>query len=362
MRPLASLLRRARLVVPVALLTVIGGATAAAASAATPKPAPFVWHPLALENGWKSTSTKSLTTGTPAWAVRGGVVYLRGAIKQTSAQGTDVFAQLPASAWPTHDLYLQVYTNVGVPGILFVGTDGELEAYDGNAAVFTSLAGVSYVTKTVKASNLALANGWQSSQSQYGTGNPAYSVSNGVVYLSGSMHTAGKSRLAFVLPKAARPSAGMYISVYTEDGTTGWLHIQSTGQVYANGPDATGYTALANVAFPVASTTWHNITLSSGWKSAAGLFPTAPPSYAVINGVVYLRGAIRQPASGSGLWAFLPAAARTTGDVADIEVETSNGTTGAVTVTKSLGLASSTPYGNARAFTSLAGVAYPPSS
>jgi hypothetical protein len=381
MRRLASLLSRpARLAVPsVALLILAGTATtaaaavpagpppaaahsAAAAPGKAPAPAPFLWHTLPLENGWASASKKSLVTGTPAWAIRDGVVYLRGAIKQTIPSGSDVVAQLPQFAWPTHDLYLQVYTSSAEPGVLYIGANGTVEVYYGNSAAFTSLAAVSYTTKTVKASNLALENGWQSSQSQYGTGNPAYSVSNGVVYLSGSMHTGGKSPLAFVLPKAARPAAGMYISTYTFDGSTGFLHIQSTGQVYAEGSLAAEYTNLANISFPVASTKWHSFTLTAGWKSGAAQFHTAPPSYAVINGVVYLTGSMHQPVSGTGLWTFLPAPARTNGDVLEIEADTSKGTTGSLGMTNSLGLVGSSPFTNARAFASLAGIAYPPSS
>lgn len=387
MRRLASLLSRpARLAVPaVALLVLAGTATAAAAAGPAgspraaahsapdpaaaptapgkaPAPAPFLWHPLPLENGWASASTTSLVTGTPAWAIRDGVVYLRGAIKQTVHAGSYVVAQLPQFAWPTHDLYLQVYTSSAVPGVLYIGADGAVEVYYGNSATFTSLAAVSYPTKTVKSSNLALENGWLSSQSSYDTGNPAYSVSNGVVRLSGSMHTAGTSRLAFVLPKAARPAAGMYVSTYTFDGSTGWLHIQSTGQVYAEGASAGEYTNLANVSFPVASTKWHSFPLTAGWKSGAAQFHTAGPAYAVIDGVVYLTGSMHQPVSGTGLWTFIPAPARTTGDVLEIEADTSKGSTGSVAMTNSLGLVGSQPFSNARAFTSLAGIAYPPSS
>jgi len=101
---------------------------------------------------------------------------------------------------------------------------------------------------------------------------------------------------------------------------------------------------------------------TAGWKSAASVLPSAAPEYAVINGVVYLNGSMYQPVSGTGLWAFLPGAAKTIGDVLDIEVYTSKGSVGGVGMTKSLGLVNSMPFTNARAFTSLAGIAYPPSS
>jgi hypothetical protein len=153
----------------------------------------------------------------------------------------------------------------------------------------------------------------------------------------------------------------MWISVYAFDGTTGWLQILPDGDVDASGTEAADYTSLASISFPVASTTWHNFKLEAGWKSGASKFGTAAPSYAVINGVVYITGSMYQASGDTGLWADLPAAARST-DVLEIEVYMVDGTTGAVAITNSLGLVSSNPFSDAQAFTSLAGIAYPPSS
>lgn len=58
---------------------------------------------------------------------------------------------------------------------------------------------------------LTLINGWTSSQNVYGTGNPRYAISGGVVYLSGSLH-AGTSTSFAVLPKAARPAHWLYMT------------------------------------------------------------------------------------------------------------------------------------------------------
>jgi hypothetical protein len=320
----------------------------------------FTWHPLALVNGWASASTTSLRTGTPAWAVHNGVVYLRGAVKQP-ADGSSTFATLPASARPPHNLYIQIYTNSDTPGILYVGADGAMQAYDGNATTFTSISAVSYPTTAVKSTKLTLKNGWASSQPVYGTGNPAYAVSSGVVYLSGSMHGGTTSAPAFVLPKAARPAHVMYVSVYTFDGSTGFLEILPTGEVDAEGADAASYTSLASISFPIASTKWHNFKLEAGWKSDASTFGTGNPAYAVINGIVYISGSMDQAPGGTGLWTNLPAATRSA-DVLEIEVYTVNGTAGGIAITNSLGLVSSNPFTNAEAFTSLAAVAYPPSS
>jgi hypothetical protein len=200
-----------------------------------------------------------------------------------------------------------------------------------------------------------------SSQPDYGTGNPAYAVSHDVVYLSGSMHGGTTGAPAFVLPKAARPAHVMYVSVYTFDGSTGFLEILPDGQVYPEGADAASYTSLAGISFPVASTKWHDFKLEAGWKSGAKTYGTAAPSYAVINGIVYVTGSIDRAPGGTGLWTDLPAAARSV-HVLEIEVYTVDGTTGAVAITDSLGLVSSDPFTDAEAFTSLAGIAYPPSS
>ncbi len=374
MRPLASQsLRSARLILPAAiLLTAMGGAAAVASPVraglsigrlhgAPATQVKFNWHPFKLIHGWKSASAKLLVTGTPAWAFRDGVVYLRGAIKQPNAEGSSTFASLPKYARPASKLYIQAFSKSDVPGILYIGSGGTLEAFDGNTYSFTSLSGVSYPTASIKSHRLKLLNGWKSSQSIYQTGNPSDAISHGVVYLSGSMHSGGGSPLAFVLPKAARPAHAMFISVYTFDGASpGIVEILPQGEVDVSGVGAAEYTSLATISFPVAGTKWHNFKLESGWKPFTK-FDTVGPAYAVVNGVVYLNGAMRQSPAGNGLWTNIPAAARTA-NVADIEVMTTSGSVGAVTMTSSLGLVSSMPFSNAQTMTSLAGIAYPPSS
>jgi hypothetical protein len=374
MKRVASLLRRpARLILPAAAVLTAMGSTAAVASpvraglpaghahTAPAKPVKFSWHPLKLIHGWESASAKHLVTGTPAWALRDGVVYLRAAIKQPNAAGSVTFASLPKDARPASNLYIQISSSSDVPGILYVGANGAMEAYDGNAFSFTSLAAVSYPTASIKSHKLKLLNGWQSSQPAYGTGNPSYAISRGVVYLSGSMNSAGSSPLAFVLPKAARPAHALFITVYTDDGDSpGVAEILPQGEVDMAGVGAPGYTSLAGISFPVAGTKWHKFKLDGGWKPFTK-FDTVAPAYAVVNGVVYLDGAMDQPTAGSGLWTDLPVAARTA-DVAYIEVMTTSDSVGAMAITSGLGLVSSMPFSNAEMMTSLAGIAYPPSS
>jgi len=98
-------------------------------------------------------------------------------------------------------------------GLLEVDQNGDLSAYDSAARQFTSLAGISFPVPQA-AHTLTLDNGWQSAQGLYTTGDPSYSVSGGVVYLSGSVRQpiSGNDILT-VLPKAARPKHDLYIKV-----------------------------------------------------------------------------------------------------------------------------------------------------
>jgi hypothetical protein len=376
MKPVVSpLLRSTRLILPAAaLLAALGGTAVIAtpaqagistgpARSAPARPATsdakLTWHPFKLLNGWKSATAKKLLTGTPAWALQNGVVYLRGAVRRPTA-GNTPFASLPKQARPVSNLYNQVFSKADVPAVLFIDTDGAMTAYNGNADAFTSLSGLSYPTVSVKSHKFKLLNGWLSSQPTYETGDPSYAISKGVVYLSGSMHTGGTSPLAFILPKAARPAHALFISVYTVDGSTGEIEIEPQGEVDISGVGSAGYTSLATISFPVAATKWHKFKLTSGWKPFTK-FGSAVPAYAVVNGIVYLDGAMDQAPAGTGLWTILPAATRTV-HVVDIEVLTTSGSVGALTLTSNPGVVGSMPASNAQTKTSHDGVAYPPSS
>jgi len=107
------------------------------------------WNTLILQNAWVS-SNSIYATGNPKVALQGNVVYLSGSMHQTTP-GSPVFAFLPSTFRPTHNLYITVYTNGGTSGTLYIGKDGTMEAFSsascgsGNAAqCFTSLATVSY--------------------------------------------------------------------------------------------------------------------------------------------------------------------------------------------------------------------------
>jgi hypothetical protein len=102
------------------------------------------WHHLKLLNSWQSAQV-SYRTGTPSYRVSGGVVYLAGAVDQSS--GTDLIAVLPASARPKHTLIISTYTFAGVIGTLLIAPDGSVSIVgnpQSTAQLFTSLAGISF--------------------------------------------------------------------------------------------------------------------------------------------------------------------------------------------------------------------------
>ena len=344
-----------------------GSASAATAQPAAPTLTGVTWHQLTLINGWVPGQSQFAGDGVPAWTVRNGVVYLSGSVIQASGTNSE-FAVLPPAARPSRVLYMTVATVAHTQGFIVVRPSGAVQAWAdpySDAQGLTSLAGISYPAKPMAMGTLSLENGWQSSDSQWGTGDPSYSVSNGMVYLSGSLHQPAGSNQAFgVLPPAARPARTMYLSVYTYNGTIGLLEIDTTGTMYAYEGGAQQYTSLAGVSFPVASATMTKLALINGWKSGQPSYGTGDPSYSVRGGVVHLSGSLVQPQAGAAgqMFAILPMAARPTYYLY-LKTEVYSGSTantGTVVITPNGELyADSVPLSESQQYTSLAGISYP---
>ena len=367
-RAIQSLLAAAALV---ALGVTAGGGSASAATAQTAGPGitGVTWHQLTLINGWVSGESQSPGDGIPAWAVRNGVVYLTGSVMQTSGTNGE-FAVLPPAARPTHELYVPVT-------VLGQGTHGWIIVYPGGAMDvmgdpysaaqgFTGLAGISYPAKAMAMSTLPLENGWQSSDAQYGTGDPSYSVSNGMVYLSGSLNQpAGDIQVFGVLPLAARPAHTMYLNVYGFDGGVTELEIDTNGNMLAYEGGAQQYTSLAGVSFPVASDAANPLTLINGWYSAQPPYGTGDPSYSVSNGVVHLSGSLLQPPAPGDTqdFAVLPPAARPKYYLyinTEVSPPDSIAAAGDIVISPDGRVYSNSfPLSESEAFTSLAGISYP---
>jgi hypothetical protein len=215
-------------------------------------------------------------------------------------------------------------------------------------------------------SALSLENGWQSSDAQYGTGDPSYSVSNGMVYLSGSLNQpAGDTQVFGVLPPAARPAHTTYLNVYGFDGGITELEIDTNGNMLAYEGGAQQYTSLAGVSFPVASATMSTMTLINGWKSAQPPYGTGDPSYSVKNGVVHLSGSLFQPPAPGDTqdFAVLPPAARPKYYLyinTEVSPPDSIAAAGDIVISPDGRLYSNSfPLSESEAFTSLAGISYP---
>jgi len=101
------------------------------------------WHHLTLINGW---TTWSRVTGSPAYAIKNGVVYLSGAVRSTGGSNL-VFANLPSAARPAHELTIATRTNGGTYGYLSVGPHPRMLVDSNptsNAQSFASLSAISY--------------------------------------------------------------------------------------------------------------------------------------------------------------------------------------------------------------------------
>jgi hypothetical protein len=344
-----------------ALTLALGGSVALAATPATPA-ASVSWHKISLINGWES-SQPDYQTGNPSWAVKSGIVFLSGSVHQTGGTSNE-FAVLPPAARPAHVLHITIYTQYGTSGSLDILTDGEVRAYGYGADGYASLAGVSYPAHGTRLHKLTLVNGWQSSQSQYDTADPSYTIEAGEVYLSGSMHSPGSGGRFAALPRAARPAHLTYIPVYTNSGTTGWLIAYPSGEIVALGNASQAFTSLAGVSYPQARATRHVLTLKNGWRSCLARCRTGKPSFRVAGGVVYLSGGMFQPGSVPAKEQFgvLPRWARPFHTLY-IQDYTVNGSLGTIQIKPNGTMwADGSPFSQAQSFTSLEGISFPVSS
>jgi hypothetical protein len=278
-----------------------------------------VWHRLALINGWRSANSP-YGTGNPSYAVRHGIVYLAGSVRQP--RGTNnVLAVLPRGARPSHQVELTV-EEAGSPGFLSICPCGDLAVWtrpgNKNARRLTSLAAISFPAASTKLHYLTLLNGWNPGDS-LGDSPPAYAMVDGVLHLTGGMNmTPQPSVNAFtVLPKAIRPWFGTAAAINIPDQnyyyqSPGTLTFFPDGEAFAGGPYSQSISELGGVSLPVAKFAWHRLKPLNGWTWLR-VYGDGAPSYSVTRGIVYLSGGVEflsATAPGSGPIAILPTAAR----------------------------------------------------
>jgi hypothetical protein len=104
---------------------------------------------------------------------------------------------------------------------------------------------------------LPLVHGWKGAGKAFHTGNPAYTVSNGIVYLTGTVDHAGTAPSELgVLPKGARPKHTLWFAAFNEAASGGaFIDIAPNGDVFVGGSggDDAYFTSLAGIEFPLGS-------------------------------------------------------------------------------------------------------------
>ena len=274
------------------------------------------WVPMTLVNGWASEQNV-YDTGDPSYCLEtDGMVYLSGSIAASSGTpASEMFATLPPAERPAHEIYLDVYTLNGTYGILRIDPSGTMEAYGSSANGFTSLAGVSFPAAGVSQTGITqMENGWESAQSVYNTGDPAYTISNGIVHLSGSLYrpagagTGDNWKAAAIVPPAALPSDNCFWpDTYTYGGSISYAEIDNdSGTLWGSN---TQYMSLAGFSYPTAPTAWQPLTLLNGSEPDSC---NTGPSYFISGDVVYLTGMDYIPTNFNSEIAVLPPAARPT--------------------------------------------------
>ncbi len=235
-----------------------------------------------------------------------------------------------------------VCTALAVGGIGAAGNAGALPAAPANPTVQT----------------LTLMNHWVSKNARYTTGRPGVAVDgDGIVNLSGAIGGGSSNTQAFTLPAGDAPASVIYIDVYTLDNTLGYLVISTSGAVFPEGPDVTGFTELAGISFPSAGSALTNSypPLENGWVSADHTYGTGAPAAAIdAEGIVHLSGSLESGTDGHIAF-VLPAADRPP-SATYIETYTDAGTTGYVYVTPAGDVIPTGP--DVSGYTNLAGITF----
>jgi hypothetical protein len=264
--------------------------------------------PLALTGGWVPYTT----TSAPAIGIDcGGMVMFKGGM---SSSGTDPAAfTVPVGYRPSGTIYVGLDQVVAHKGRLYVPTTGAAaivaETTFSNATSFTSLDGVSYALSAAGYTPLTLINGWVNYSS--GTRGPAISNAGGIVRMQGSISAAAGSTLVpFTLPVGYRPPVDVYIPIDLVSATKGRIHITSTGAVDIQPfggavSNATAFTSLEGISFPLNATGYTTVTLTNQWFHAP--YYTRNFAASVSNGIVRLQGAIGAPDGSQTLVGTLPA-------------------------------------------------------
>jgi hypothetical protein len=122
------------------------------------------------------------------------------------------------------------------------------------AALFTALGGSTYAATSISSSgrihftNAKLHNSWANSGPPSAAAGYAKD-SLGVVHLRGAIAGSTSLSVAFVLPKALRPSHDLLVPVVAGAGNVQILQILRSGKALPDGPNVTNFTSLDGISF-----------------------------------------------------------------------------------------------------------------
>jgi hypothetical protein len=230
----------------------------------TPSVAGVTWHKISLLHGWKVASSLAFGTRAPSWAVRGGIVYLDGGLQAPATLGSRVFGVLPApvrTARTARTQYINVvlasnaltttHVTIAPNGVMYL-------AGNVTALSFSSLNGISFPATATARHKLTLINGWKSGAVSTGSSNPAYSLTSGVVCLSGTTHPSTTSFYATFtsLPRAVRPRYNLWFYADVNNAAGGVIGIEHAGPAFAEAMPASNpvqMASLGSICYPVNS-------------------------------------------------------------------------------------------------------------
>ena len=273
------------------------------------------------------------------------VVHLQGAVKQTSAFGSEanLIGTLPPAASPNRVVYGIVHTFNGTYADIAINPNGQIALIDPRPPAikdysFVSLEDITY-EQFLPVSYPITPNTYWSPNAGYGSSAPAwYEDGSFDTHLQGAVsqtYSSASNVLGTVVSGGAPQNRVIYTIVHTFDGTYADVAINPNGQIALIDPrppaikdysfvSLEGITygrGLGGVINPVPVNT-------TNWSASAGFGSAAPGWFKDAFDIVHLVGAAKQTTSagsGQNLLGTLPAAARPNRVVYTI-VHTFNGT------------------------------------
>ncbi len=167
----------------------------------------------------------------------------------------------------------------------------------------------SFFVGNAGAEALQLENGWTPYSPD--TGRPEVFLADGIVSFKGAIAN-GTNAVAFTLPAAMRPATDVYVAIDLCNVAPGRLLIQPSGEVSVQFSttfaDAQCFSSLDGAMFAPSATGFTALTPVNSWSGAP--FGTSSPAAALINGIVYFKGAVSGGLGSPPLHAAYRAASR----------------------------------------------------